>query len=140
MSHELKTLPRVLALHLKRFVPNVVTHCYEKNSKFVDIPEQIDLGKLVISQFKLILVQASFLSDENEPPEPFPSVDSKLMPTSPQTAPKKTSAQYELRGICFLYPSPRLPNRCSDHYSPRRAARGWSLRVYSAGPLWNESL
>eukprot|EP00931_Biecheleriopsis_adriatica_P103920 TRINITY_DN78703_c0_g1_i1.p1 TRINITY_DN78703_c0_g1~~TRINITY_DN78703_c0_g1_i1.p1 ORF type:complete len:603 (-),score=107.75 TRINITY_DN78703_c0_g1_i1:4-1770(-) len=38
--------PRVLVLHLKRFIPNIEKQCYEKQHQSVDIPSQLDLSSV----------------------------------------------------------------------------------------------
>eukprot|EP00438_Fugacium_kawagutii_P028392 Skav205705 [mRNA] locus=scaffold608:7442:10114:- [translate_table: standard] len=44
LDTNLKEAPRVLVLHLKRFVPNMEKQCYEKQHQAVDIPSLLDLG------------------------------------------------------------------------------------------------
>lgn len=47
MTKALAGAPRVLVLHLKRFVPNVAKQCYEKQHGNVSIPLELDLAQCV---------------------------------------------------------------------------------------------
>jgi len=89
LDTNLTEAPRVLALHLKRFVPNMEKQRYEKQHQAVDIPSLLDLGATLSGN-------AAGASPPRLPARPLAPL--AIAPDSPET---KASVQlrYGLRAV-----------------------------------------
>mmetsp|Transcript_33081 Transcript_33081/g.60008 ORF Transcript_33081/g.60008 Transcript_33081/m.60008 type:complete len:588 (-) Transcript_33081:79-1842(-) len=105
MEKSLAALPRVLVLHLKRFVPNIEKQCYEKQHQSVNIPSRLDLATALGITAPLGLSPARLPARPlaASPPVTLDSPDgasAAIMNQSPEAAAVTAeSSMYQLRAI-----------------------------------------
>lgn len=89
LDTNLREAPRVLVLHLKRFVPDMEKQCYEKQHQAVDIPGMLDLGATLSGN-------AVSASPPRLPARPLAPL-AVPAPESPETSPVKETTYSHLR-------------------------------------------
>jgi len=88
MDKLLASLPTVLVLHLKRFVPNVQKQRYDKQHRTVDIPIQLDLQSCLDGPDKVRL-----------PARPLAAEMGEAASTKQQNADPASRCLYNLRSV-----------------------------------------
>lgn len=122
--------PRLLVLHLKRFVPNLEKQRYEKQHQNVDIPSQIDLKEYLSEAYV-----ANSAAESSTPRKPLGT----SLPARPLAAEARGTCQ-DVGGGKDLRPPPPLPPPASPPPPEDPLEHVWDAdAVASAGvaiPVW----